>query len=115
MKILDTELAFSFTNPAHMKKYRAARLEAAKKCAGLPGQADGSEEGYIRLLEQGVLILCNFFDDLFGSGTANRLFGPQADLAAVAGAYACFLKEAEQQAEDLQQKMGGFLPDPALP
>lgn len=117
MNIMGSELDFSYSNPEHLKKYQAARKAMAEKYADLlaPAPAPLGEDAYIALLGKAIHAFCDFFDALFGEGTANKLFGPHTDFETVMDAYADFLRQAQAQALSLQQKMAAFLPDDAQP
>lgn len=109
------ELKFSYSNPQDLKRYEAARKTVAEKYANIPTVEDGqvTEEQYIQTLTTGIKAFAAFFDELFGKGTSNRLFGKETDFETVVDAYTEFVNGVQAQAARLTNKLAAFVPDDA--
>ena len=112
MIIRGVELEFSIYNPMHIKKYRSAAVAVDERVVELSEiNVAGDIDGYIEVLTGACDTIFSFFDDAFGDGTSNKLFGETVDFVVCMEAFLEIGGEVVNQSESLNRKVEEFAPN----
>lgn len=109
------ELDFNFLDADHVQRLVDARKDLAEKHKNIM-QTDVSKVGleeYAGLLRQACQVFFDLFDEQFGDGTSNKLFGKTCNLETVLDIYQEFEQAVAGQSEAFAKKAGAYVPDTA--
>ena len=107
MKILDNEVNFDFFDADNMEKFEQECSKVLKEC----------ENEDIKKLSCSEAIRCeckiidNFFNNLFGSGTAEKIFKGKCNLQQHIVAFQDIINEKNRKSEDLQNTLNRYKPN----
>lgn len=112
IKVKGLELDFNFMNAAHVQKWEDARklISEKYKDVGNVDMENFSLQEYVELIRRGCNAIFDFFDELFGYGTSNKLFGCECDFEDCVDAFQSFEDGVSAQSELFAQKVHRFAP-----
>ena len=109
MTVNGVELKFSLFNPDHVQKYHDAEKALGKSYETATDKKYKDDvEGYIQALRDACGVVFDFFDNAFGDGTANRVFGAETDLEVCTEAFEEIGIQMELQAEKMGDKLARY-------
>ena len=100
MIINGVELEFDATDVAFMRKVKQAnkQLDKQEKKAAL-------EKDEINIVETVCLAVFDYFDEIFGQGTAKKIFGDRVSLALCLDVMETFKSEQEEQSNQIKERI----------
>ena len=104
-KCNDVELVLDMTDVDTIERYEKAVANMENGIKALP--KDGSQSAVIKAY---CLVLRNVFDDLFGEGTAEKIFGKCMNATELTEAYESFLQFVSEQGQEftnMQNRIAG--------
>lgn len=113
MIINGVQLDFSPLNYKHLEKYESAKKVCAEKYSFL--LQDTGNKTPAEVIKAGIEFFGDFFDEIFGAGTSNKLFGSETDFEKVFDVYTQFVNGVEEVSRNAYAKFIPYLPDAAVP
>lgn len=109
MTVNGVELKFSMFNPDHVQKYHDAEKALGKSYeTATKKKYKDDMTGYIKALRDACSVVFDFFDNAFGEGAANKIFGAETDLEICTEAFEEIGIQMELQAEKMGNKLARY-------
>ena len=94
MKILDVELEdFDFNDADDLERYEKAVEKTQKKLDNMSDKDKKASE----IIREGCGLIFDCFNEIFGAGTAEKVFGPKTSLRTCTQAFRDLKDEREEQ------------------
>lgn len=97
MKILDQEIDFSFADADCLEKYEKEYPKTAEKLDEMKTKATGDKDNS-QIIRDFCKIIADFFDNVLGEGTSQKLFKGKANYKLCLQAFKALVEE--KKAED---------------
>lgn len=111
MTVNGVELNFSMFNPDHVQKYHDAEKALGKSYDSATAKKYKNDmTGYIKALRDACGVVFDFFDNAFGEGTANKVFGSETDLVKCTDAFEEIGQQMEAQAKSMGDRLARYAP-----
>ena len=107
MKLGNVEVEFSFTNTSNLKKLK----EAYEKIIEKADFNKKNTEDFIQRMDNECNIARNFFDEVFGEGIAEKIFGKENDYEIIMDTLEIVMLEYEKQQNRLNEKYAKYNPN----
>ena len=107
MKILDTEIEFDFFDADQVEKFEAE----AKKVKEKSQNKEILNLSLSEALREECKMINEFFDNVFGNGTSEKIFKGKMNLQEHITAFADIVDEKIRQQKDLQDTLDKYSPN----
>ena len=98
MKLGNIEVDFSFTDADDLERFE----NGAKKVKELSSQYEKKELSMSEAIKEDCKIIDDFFDEVFGEGTANKIFEGKKDLKEHIEMFSDIVNEKVKQTKDFK-------------
>ena len=106
MKILDTEIEFDFLDAKQVEKFEEEAKKVKEKCKNSKMKKLSLSEA----LKEECKIVDDFFDNMFGKGTSQKIFKGKMNLREHIKAFEDIVNEKIKSQEDLQRTFEKYMP-----
>lgn len=104
MKILDEEIEFDFLDAEDLEKLEKAVDKTKKFIDSLETENKSTSS----LIKETCLAINDCFDEIFGSGTSNKIFKGKLNIKNCLIAFKCLIEEKEKQENSFDDELKGF-------
>ena len=103
MKILGIEIEtdFDYNDADDVEKFEKAKKEVIQKLENI----DEKNKTDSQILKEGCTYIFNFFDNVLGEGTHEKIFGNKYNIAKCMDAFADFVEEIKKQNNEIFEKV----------
>ncbi len=101
IKILNTELEFNFSDADDMERFEKAHVKAEKLLNEY--ETDGKKAS--EAIREYCKIVFNCFDEIFGDGTAKKIFGEKTNLNSCIEAFKDLIKAKIDQEKEFENEI----------
>ena len=107
MKIKNIEVNFDFLDADDMEKFENEAKKVIEECE--KGETSGLS--YSQVIREQCRIINNFFDNVFGEGISEKLFGNKNNLREHTDAFEEIVKEKENQQQSFATSLSRYQPN----
>ena len=107
MKIRDIEVDFNFLDADDMERFELEAKKVKDEC----DIKSKEEMSYSQVIREECRIINNFFDNVFGMGTSEKLFGNKNNLEDHVKVFEDIVKEKVEQQKRLQSTYDRYQPN----
>ncbi len=107
MKILDTEIDFDLLDADNIEKFENAAKKVKEKCE----KKNIETLSYSETIRKECEIINTFFDEVFGKGTAQKIFKGKMSLTEHINAFQDIVNEKIRKQEEVRNTLNRYLPN----
>lgn len=107
MKIKNIEVNFDFLDADDMEKFENEAKKVIEECE----KGENAGLSYSQVIREQCRIINNFFDNVFGEGISEKLFGNKNNLREHTDAFEEIVKEKEKEQQSFATSLSRYQPN----
>jgi hypothetical protein len=107
MKIRNIEVEFDFLDADDMEKFEEEAKKVVKQCE----EKEKQQMSYSQMIREQCKIINDFFNNVFGDGMSEKLFGNKDNLKEHISAFEEIVKEKENQQKSIVSSLERYQPN----